>query len=440
MTDSVKTGRILIILSVLLIVTGIFAIFQYRRAQKLTYFQNVEYNRVFAELSESVDDLEISLLKGQVVADDEGIIKLSAELYSQASAAKANLALLPMKGQTLAKTSEFLAQVGEYANSLSDKTLRGEKLTDKEVKTMQELLEYARILKDAFDRMLTGINEGKISFSEGESFFRNFSGVKASLSGELSGLEEEFHNYPSLIYDGPFSQHLALKESVFLKGKPEISQKQAIKKARAFTGDETAEVLEIAGKTPSYFVKGSSAVAEFAKKGGVLLLYMKDRVPEEEKISLKSAKQSAERFLSEYGFFDMKESYFEKKDGSVVINYAYNQDEYIVFPDLVKVKIALDNGEVIGFESRGYVTNHIYRQIPKEKITEEEALLKVGSHLQTESVTKAIIPLDDGTEKACWQIKGTVSDRHFLMYVNTQTGNIEDVQILLESEDGILAV
>ena len=238
----------------------------------------------------------------------------------------------------------------------------------------------------------------------------------------------------------PVSRDLTQKESVFLKGKAEISQKQAIKKARTLTGEEAKSVTEIKGKTPSYSVTGKNSVAEFTKKGGVLLLYMKDRVSDEEKISLKDAKQSAERFLRENGFFDMTESYYEKKDGSVVINYAYKQDEYTVFPDLVKVKVALDNGEVIGFESLGYVTNHIYRQIPEEKISSEEALSKVGTHLKTESVTKAIIPLDDGSEKACWQIQGTVSDRHFLMYVNTQTGAIEDVQILLESDGGTLAV
>lgn len=440
MTDSLKKNRTLVILSVLLIVTGIFAFTQYRRAQKLTYFQNVEYNRVFSELSESVDDLEISLLKGQVVSGDSQLIKLSADLYGQASAAKANLALLPMKGQTLAKTSEFLAQVGEYANSLSDKMLRGEEISQKEITTMQELLEYSRILKKAFDKMLLDMNEGKISFSDDKSISGKLTGAKASISGELSGLEEEFHDYPSLIYDGPFSQHLTQKESVFLKGKAEISQKQAIKKARTLTGEEARSVTEIKGKTPSYSVNGKNSVAEFTKKGGVLLLYMKDRVSDEEKISLKNAEQSAQRFLRENGFFDMTESYYEKKDGSVVINYAYKQDEYTVFPDLVKVKVALDNGEVIGFESLGYVANHIYRQIPEEKISSEEALSKVGAHLKTESVTKAIIPLDDGSEKACWQIQGIVSDRHFLMYVNTQTGDIEDVQILLESDGGILAV
>ena len=58
--------------------------------------------------------------------------KLSADLYEQASAAKANLALLPIGGHQLEKTSEFLSQVGEYANAVSAKMLKGEKLNEKE--------------------------------------------------------------------------------------------------------------------------------------------------------------------------------------------------------------------------------------------------------------------------------------------------------------------
>jgi len=441
MTESVKKNKTVLILSAVICVTSIFAIIQYRRAQKLAYYRDIEYSRVFSELTQSVDDLEISLLKGQVVSSAEQMAKLSADLYGQASEAKANLALLPIKGQTLSKTSEFLSQVGEYATCISDKMTRGEKISKEEIETMQELLRYARTLKRGLDEMLMGINNGEISLSDDNGLSGVFLKKKSTAAEGLEGLEEEFHDYPSLIYDGPFSQHLSLKESVFLKGKAEISQKQAESIARKLLGNEKqVSVTKIEGKIPSYSVKSNSEVVELTEKGGVLLLLMKDRAADEEKLSLRQAKEKAQEFLLENGFSKMEENYYEKKDGTVVINYAYKQDEYIVFPDLVKVKVALDNGEIIGFESRGYVTNHIYRQIPEPKIPKERALRNVSDHIETEDVPLAIIPLEDGSEAACWQIKGTVSDKHFLMYVNTQTGYVEDVQILLESKNSILAV
>lgn len=441
MHELIKKRRQIVILSTLLVLVTAFGIYQFNRARRLTYFRDIEYNRVFSELTEYVDDLEISLLKGQVVSTSEQMAKLSADLYGQASAAKANLALLPMDGKTLSKTSEFLSQVGEYAHCISAKMLRGEKMSEKEVKTMQELLGYADTLKAGLDEMLLAINEGRMSFDMEKDYMKSFTGGgKVAMASELAALEEEFHNYPSLIYDGPFSQHLSLKESVFVKGKAEISQKQAKKLAEKFTGTSELSVSQINGKLPAYSVKSNTMTVEFTRQGGVLLLLMKDRYTEDEKLSIEQAKKKAEEFLNANGFSNMRESYYEKRDGSVVINYAYEQQDYVVFPDLVKVKVALDNGEIIGFESRGYVMNHVYRSIPDEKITSEQALSNVNGHLQVQEVSKALIPLEDGTEAACWQIKGIVSNKHFLIYVNTQTGFTEDVQILLEHSGGVLAV
>lgn len=437
MSKLIKKNRQILILSTLLVLVSIFAVTQYNRARKLAYFRDIEYNRVFAELTEYVDDLEISLLKGQVVSTTDQMAKLSADLYSQASAAKANLALLPLEGQALTKTSEFLSQVGEYAHSISGKMLRGEKMSEKEIKTMQELLVYADTLKKSLDEMLIDLTNGEISF-EKDKF--NFGGGKVAMASELMALEEEFHNYPSLIYDGPFSQHLSIRESVLTKGKAEISAKQAKNLAKKFTGEEETSISQIGGKLPAYSVKSNTTTVEFTKNGGILLLLMKDRYTEEGKISVRTAAKNAIKFLTDNGFYNMRESYYEKEGGSVVINYAYQQDEYTVFPDLVKVKVALDNGEILGFESRGYVMNHTYRNIPEEKVSKEEALKNVNSHLKAQEVSRAVIPLEDGSEAPCWQIKGLVGNRHFLMYVNTQTGFTEDVQILLESENGTLAV
>lgn len=441
MLEIIKKRRQFVLMSTLLLIVTLFGLYQYKRAAQLAYFRDINYNRVFAELTEYVDDLGISLLKGQVVSTGDQMAKLSADLYGQASAAKANLALLPMDGQVLAKTSEFLSQVGEYAHSLSQKMLRGEKISEKDMKTMQELLGFATTLKDGLDEMLIAVNEGRLSFEEEKMYAEGIlGGGKTAMASELKELEEEFHDYPSLIYDGPFSQHLTLKESVLTQGKQEISAEQAQKKAKKFLGENKTGIEEVKGRLPAYSIKSDAVTVEFTKQGGILLLLMHDRHIGEEGISVEQAKKKAKVFLEENGFTNMRESYYEKRDGSVVINYAFYQDGYTVFPDLVKVKIALDNGDVIGFESRGYVMNHTVREIPEPKISEEQALSNVNNHLETQEVSMAVIPLEDGREAACYQIKGIVSDKHFLIYVNTQTGFTEDVQILLENEGGTLAV
>lgn len=442
MTERIKKNRVYIITVILLCAVSVFSLYQYCRLKSLEYATELEYNRVFSELTEYVDDLEISLIKGQLVNSPRQMTQLGAELYRQAGGAKANLALLPIESQKMEKTAEFLAQVGEYAALISDKMQNGEQMSEKELETIMRLKNYATKLKTSLDELRSDINDGKISFTEEKlRAARAFSGGKRAMAVEMEDLEEEFHDYPSLIYDGPFSNHLTLRKSILVSGKAEITEnaaRAAAKKLFAREGEYT--VTETAGKLPTYSIKCGNVSAEFTKNGGLLLMMLCDRTPDKVTIDIENAKKNAAKFLAENGFPDMRESYCEIRGGSAVINYAYFQDEYIVFPDLVKVKVALDNGEIIGFESRGYIMNHIYRDIPKEKITPEDAAACINGALSYDGVTKAIIPLENGSEACCYQIKGVVADKHYLVYVNTQTGEVEDMQILLESDGGTLAV
>ena len=204
MLDILKRKKPYVILSVLLCFMTVFAITQYKRANELSYSQEIEYNRVFSELTEYVDDLQISLLKGQLVNNPLQVSKVSADLYRQASAAKANLALLPLDNIQLEKTSEFLSQVGEFSNSISMKLLKGEEISDEERASVKRLTEYATQLKAGLDKMLIGINDGEITFEKNMGNLSKIMNKGNKVALEMEALEEEFHNYPSLIYDGPF--------------------------------------------------------------------------------------------------------------------------------------------------------------------------------------------------------------------------------------------
>ena len=64
----------------------------------------------------------------------------------------------------------------------------------------------------------------------------------------------------------------------------------------------------------------------------------------------------------------MQQTYYLKNDGVITINYAYSQNGVIMYPDLIKVKISLDDGQVLGIETTGYLNNHTERDISKVKI------------------------------------------------------------------------
>ena len=133
-------------------------------------------------------------------------------------------------------------------------------------------------------------------------------------------------------------------------------------------------------------------------------------------------------------------SYYLKQEGIVTINYAYSQDGVIMYPDLIKVKVALDNGEVLGIETSGYLNNHEERNLPEIKISKEEAKNTLNKDLQIESEGLAMIPTEWKTEILCYEFKGKVDDREFLVYINVENGREEDILIITDTPNGTLAM
>lgn len=428
-----------ITLSVLLLALGIFGIYQFKRAEELEYSQNLVYTQIFTELTGYVDDMENELLKARLINDPRQLVNLSGELYRSTAAAKASLCSLPLGETSVAKTAEFLSQVGDFANSVSMRVLGGGEITDEDIANIESLSGYAKSMQAGLDRLLIELNNGDVSFSKAR-VKTLLGGGSTVLAEGLADMEEELHDYPSLVYDGPFSQHIANKEPVFLEGKSQVDEGMAKSIAEIYLNGEARVIGEGQGRIPSYYFAVGGSKIEITKAGGHIMWMLKDRSVGRRTLELEQAKQYAAEFLRRNGFPDMTESYYDIKDDCAVINYAWSQNGYIVYPDLVKVKVALDNGEVVGFEGRGYVMNHTPRSIPEPKITADEAVSMVSRGAPIESVSYAVIPLDNGEEAFCYQLRGTVEDKHFLIYINTQTGTEEEIMILLETDTGVLAV
>lgn len=429
-----------IILSVLLLALGVFGIYQFKRAEELEYSQNLAYRQIFTELTGYVDDMETELLKARLINDPRQLVNLSGELYRSSAAAKAGLCSLPLGEVSVANSAEFLSQVGDFAHSVSMRVLGGGEITDEDIANVESLSKYAKNMQQGLDDLLVKMNNGDVSFSKRNVRLSLGGGGGTALADSLADMEEELHDYPSLVYDGPFSQHISNKEAVFLKNKAEVDETTAKSIAEIYIGNGAKLLGEGKGKIPSYYFEKGSSRIEITKAGGHIMWMLNNREVGQRKLELKDAKQRAAEFLRRNGFYDMTESYYDIKDDCAVLNYAWSQSGYTVFPDLVKVKVALDTGEVIGFEGRGYVMNHQHRKIPEPRLTPDEAVSMVSRGAPVESVSYAVIPLDNGEEAFCYQLKGTIEDKHFLIYINTQTGAEEEIMILLETDTGVLAV
>lgn len=447
--------------SIVLVVAAIIAsagIYQYKKALNYRNYVENQYNRSFHELVGYVENIEVSLAKGMLVNSPEQMSALSSEIWRKAAFAQANLGQLPISHIQLDKTSKFLTQVGDYTYSLSRKAMDGQPITDKEYAQLEQLHKYSATLSRALNSMQDDLYDGRLKFgelkAEGKKYFNR--AAKNIAANKIENIEKEFQEYPSLIYDGPFSDHIENMTPRLLEGGTQITQEQARDKVVSFVGQDRAQNLEFTGESNGTILtytfsmspggQGTSnrdrrITIAVTKIGGHVLWMLDNRNVTNISLNINQARQKAKAFLDSKGYANMKESYYLKSDGIATINYAYMQDNIIMYPDLVKVKVALDNGEIVGFESQGYIMAHqATRNLPQIKITEQAARAKINPRLKIDSSRLAVIPLESKREVLCYEFHGSFDNRNFLIYINAETGKEEKILMLLETPNGVLTM
>ena len=449
--NRLKKGHMLSIICVLLIIVAILGVILYKKQREYRQASENSYNMAFYELVDYVQNVEAYLAKSLISTTPEHGAETLTNVWREANLAQSYLSMLPVESQELENTEKFLNQVSDYSYSLSRKNIYNESLTQEDLKNLKDLHGYSIELENTLNQLSEDLNAGRLQWGEltnkgNMAFAQQVDNVSKE---SFSNLEENFHEYSGLIYDGAFSEHMTNGEPKGLTGE-DIEQEGAKQKAEELIGKENIKEISDLGYSenatiPSYDFSitnqnGDTINVSISKKGGHVVYMNSNRDVNSEVISQEEANQKGKEYLAQKGFPNMKETYYLKQEGIVTINYAYMQDNTVIYPDLIKVKVALDNGEVLGIETTGYLNNHQERNINNVKITKEEAKKNLNKELNIESEGLAIIPTEWKTEILCYEFKGKVEDREFLVYINAEDGREEDILVINNTPNGTLTM
>ena len=449
--NRLKKGHMLSVIVTLLIIVAILGFLLYCKQREYRQASENSYNMAFYELVDYVQNVETYLAKSLISSTSEHGAETLTHLWREANLAQSYLARLPIESQELSNTEKFLNQVSDYSYSLSRKNIYNEDLTQEDLNNLKELHEYSVELENTLNQLSEDLNQGRFKWDElTEKGTVAFAQQVDNISQEsFSNLEENFHEYSGLIYDGAFSEHMTSQEPKALTGE-EIDEETARQKAIEFIGQDTCKEVNNLGLSenatiPVYDFSVTNQNDEtinisVSKKGGHVVNMNTNRDVSVESISQEEANNKGKEFLASKGFENMKETYYLKQEGIVTINYAATQDDVILYPDLIKVKVALDNGEILGVETTGYLNNHTIRNVSNIKITEQEAKSSLNQDLQIESQGLAVIPTEWKTELLCYEFKGKVDDKEFLVYINAENGREEDILIITDTPNGTLVM
>ncbi|HHV79912.1 MAG TPA: germination protein YpeB [Firmicutes bacterium] len=417
------------------------------------------HQRALYDMAKHTDNLQVHLSKATVASSTPQSIFLLTAAWNEADAVVENLGQLPLAGLNLSRTFTFFSQVADYSYSLAKKQATGEPLSSSELQKLSELTQHVKQLSSSFHELRDKWGKGNIPLVQPTT---PRGGGAATAAAQAAGFSDGFakiderlqNEIPTLTYDGPFSDHVIKRKPKMLEGAAQINSDQAIDIALRFLEKNRAELKDVrvdprsAGNLPTYKVSivemegGEPVHVDVSKAGGQVVLTLKPRFPAQASLSIADATSKGADFLRRKGFTDMVPTGFVREDNTVLVSFVSQSGGALIYPDMIKTRVALDNGEILSFDALNYVMSHSPRTLPKPKLTPDQAKAKVSSRIQPERVRLALIPTPSYNEVLTYEILGRspASGDRFLVYVNAEDGREEMIMKLLDTDEGTLTL
>ena len=447
--DAVETSKsnkaliiVTIILSIAVVALGIlYGISLSSLNNFQTSLENV-YQKNFYELVDEVNNAETKLNKVLASNSNTYRSKLLKEVSKNASEAQTRLNMLPYSINGLSDTISFVNQLSGYTETLAKSLDKGEKIDGKDQETLEKVYESVVNIKKSLNSMSKQMWEGYNITSSSLKLDGDYN----SLTSDMSAMNGEDIEYPTMIYDGPFSDSQVNKEVKGLNFS-EVSMETAKNNLGKILTNISVDNLKFNGESSGHFQtydfsyedeNGVYTFAQVTKKGGKLLTLSSQNIYKTKKLELANAEKIALDFAKKAGIESMKVVWSDVVGDDAFINLAPVIDGVIIYPDLVKVKVDLAKGDVLGFEASSYYMNHVNRKILPTRITESVAKAKIYSGLYVKDSRLALIPLEYGEEVLCYEFICSMNGNTYYVYINAVNGAEENILKVVQTDNGNL--
>ena len=407
---------------------------QDKLANQVTYQNQMEsvYARAYYSLLDGVNDMDTTLAKLSVAKSREKQESLLYDIWCASTLAEEYLATFGSEDEGVRTAVKFVNQLGGYSQHLADKLAKGEQLTEKDRLALEKMRPMASKLKESLQKINGDLNDGKL--------FLDDNGLLGEFSKSFSSFAEPDFNYPQMIYDGPFSDGLETMSAKGLEGMKDITKDDGVKIIKElFDGAKDIEYIgrfdgRIATENYSFKVDGKMAYIQLSAKGGKVINFSMTTTNENDVEIARNAGETAIAFAKQMGYRNMRVVWNASAHGHTYVNLAPVEEGIILYPDLVKVKIDNESGQVIGFDSAHHAYNHRKRNLQKPTISESEA----RSNLSVEPIAEGrltLIPDGGGqNETLCYEYQCEKEGTYFV-YIDAKTGAETEILYVIDDVD-----
>ncbi len=401
--------------------------------------QNV-YQKNLYDLVEGVNNAEIKLSKAINSDEKDYQKKMLAEVVKNAQLTESAISSLPITQNSLADSVKFINQLGGYSTIVMENLSSETRLNDEEKDNLTKLHSSLVEMKGKLNDYMKKLQKGEVKITSDSLKLEN---DKNSFTVALSMVKDVSVEYPTMIYDGPFSDSETDYVVRGLNGQV-IDKSQAYNSvAKSF---KNIANLEYAGEINSNFETINYNLAttdehnlfvQVSKIGGhILTVSGYHQSTMESKVNIEEGEKIALDFAKANGTNSVECVWRDVLGAEAYYNIAPVQNGIILYPDLIKVKVDLSTGTVIGYDATTYFINHVERDLKGEYISSIDASKTIPKGFETSKGRLCLAPLDYGREVVCFEYVSQRDGETYYFYVNAISGKLENILKVIATNDG----
>ncbi|UOF89750.1 germination protein YpeB [Fodinisporobacter ferrooxydans] len=424
------------VLAIGLMITGIWGFQQSRQKSALLIQSENHYQQAFHDLAYQMDQLQNELGKSLAVGSENQFKKSMNSIWRMTYMAQNDVGELPLTLMPFHKTQAFLHDLGTFAyQAAAAKPLDAAQVTEQQWRQLKQFYQESKAMEANVKHVQTAVLNDGARWTDAEQALAA-QGQKQDnvIIDGFQQLEKKVSQFPE-IHWGPTENQQTVRsekpDTSHLTGSM-VNAEQAKQQAAKFLGRTDLENLTVVKNGPgmpypAYSVTATTAdgvnsYLELAQKGAHVTWFLHDRSSGKPTIDLNRGEELAAKWLKDHQYSDMQPVSIEQYDNIGVYQFCYAPQGIVHYSEKMAVKVALDNGDIIGFQAKDYLFHQTPGLSLQPKLTEANARAKVNGHLQIQQSNLVVVPDEKGKEVLAYEFLGTMDRDTYKVYVNANTG------------------
>jgi len=422
-----------------------FGVFQTRQKNQLALDSENKYLSAFHKLKFTSENIEERTARIMATNDPQLMQSLLSDLRVYSAQAVEHMSVLPFTNLRTPRIESFLSTLRDKSDEYHAKLADGQPLSQQDWAQLMELRRQATHFESELGNLLGLVGNNMIRW-----------GATARVTGPLQSGDTPTPITRGVLQidqglQGPPGEEAALTPDAGPLARPRtdwgprVDAATAVAAVRKFVDMPLQADPVVTGQSDPedrlrmfslYFIsaqKANGVPLSFGVSihGGHVVYMIDGRTVTQRNFTTDQMVARGREWLKRWGYPEVEYISAIDNDATLVMDFAPIQDGVAIHTERIKVMLAMDNAEVVGFDARNFWTNRHTRAMPIAKLNKAEAKRRVAPRLQVQGEPRlALIADRRSKERLAWEFRGRVDDQSYIVFVDALSGVEVDVQRL----------